>query len=232
MLWQLQRRWEVSEHPRSASHRSYPGTLAILKALWVMLLHVGCSRHSSPPPSPDSEQLSAQPGSLASIQSVESPAPAGTLPTRRPRGVSFDAESPDERLAAPLLMRRSWSTDSDGASTGVLPPTVSTVVAEQSGMPSGLVRAVAVILSIAIVRSQQPPALSPHAHTPTRHLPYYYDHYHQQLERSFGGFAAQRRLADADGAVAVCDARRLAHTRRWVELLAALVCSSRTRSSP
>jgi hypothetical protein len=33
-------------------------------------------------------------------------------------------------------------------------------------MPSGLVRAVAVILSIAIVRSQQPPALSPHTYTP------------------------------------------------------------------
>jgi hypothetical protein len=66
--------------------------------------------------------------------------------------VSFDAESPDERLAAPLLTRRSWSSGSD-YSSGVLPPTVSTVTAEQSGLPPGAVRAIAVVISIAIVRT-------------------------------------------------------------------------------
>lgn len=92
-------------------------------------------------------------GSLVNIQGIEPPAARNSAAPRQQRGVSFDEESPDERLAAPLLVDQSWA-GSDGIiprSSGILPPTVSTVTSAATGLSSGLVRAIAVTMSIAIV---------------------------------------------------------------------------------
>lgn len=82
------------------------------------------------------------PGTRGSAAPPPSPVPRDASINRADSAEQPGAEQREGELAAPLLLQRQST---------MLPPTVSTVTAEETGLPRGLVRAVSVLVAIAIV---------------------------------------------------------------------------------